>query len=394
MVVPITSFLLTGVYKGQYKKGFRNGYGTRSSHGYELLHEKKQNIIASSTSSGKSNDASTKRASSLNRRPISASSTNRNGDNLVRTTSSSSLSSYSSRSDFLGPTSPIPLMDADKGSNIQIYEGQWYKDKRHGHGVLRVPGHYTYCGEWSHNSRTGNGILMYEDGRREEGAWENGQLVLPLKRKKISIKYHQLEVKVKQAHTLALQAADVARTKSLLAESRATAASSRAKLAMKAAEEANMNAETAKAKADLLCTAEHKLENIATPSVVQSNSMEGLPFDKGETESLLSVPSISLSPSMENIEASVNGNNTSISTTPSLRRNIHSQSDSLLVDSTEEDSNVLSLALPTNVPTRRGSESCISLRRTSEHTLEKQPSLPSTQSELNSAFKRVDNNTG
>lgn len=390
--VLIRSFLFdVGVYKGQYKKGFRNGYGTRSSYGYEL-HEKKQNMMASkpADSSGKTTEISSKRSSSLNRRPLSAAS---NNDILVRTTSSTSLSSSASTRDYLnisGPSSSS-LADANKGSSNQIYEGQWYKDKRHGHGVLRVPGNYTYCGEWSLNSRTGSGILMYEDGRREEGIWEKGQLVLPLKRKKISIKYHQLEAKVKQAHTLALQAADVARTKALLAESRATAASSRAKSAIKAAEEANANAETAKLKADLLYTTEHKLQNVTTPSFVQSSSIEGLASDLMDTSSLLSVPSISLSPSMETIDSSINDQE--IVTTPSVCRNLHSQSDSLLVESIEEDKNIL-LTPPSDVPTRRGSDSCISLRRTSEHTLEKQPSLPSTQAELNSAFKRVDNNTG
>ena len=27
---------------------------------------------------------------------------------------------------------------------------------RHGHGVLKIPGHYTYFGEWLNNARTGH----------------------------------------------------------------------------------------------------------------------------------------------------------------------------------------------------------------------------------------------
>ena len=189
----------------------------------------------------------------------------------------------------------------------QIYEGQWYKDKRHGHGVMRAPGSYMYCGEWSFNNRTGNGILIYEDGRREEGVWENGQLVIPLKRKTFSIKYRQLEVKVKQAHTLALQAADVARTKALLAESRASAASSRAKLGIKAAKEAEKDADIAKEKAEELYNMEHQQKELTTPTmgkIMDFNTSS----DSLDTTSLLSVPGISPTPSLENLHNYARGN--------------------------------------------------------------------------------------
>ena len=189
-------------------------------------------------------------------------------------------------------------------SNVQIYEGQWSKDKRHGHGVLRVPGMYMYCGEWSGNSRTGNGILVYEDGRREEGVWERGRLVAPLKRKKLSIKYHQLEAKVKQAHTLALQAADAARTKAILAVSRASAATNRAKLGMTAAETAKKDSETAKEKAVVLENLEHQKKEATTPTVaggMEFPNVRHTPLDHVDSPSLLSVPSISPTPSYENL---------------------------------------------------------------------------------------------
>ena len=138
------------------------------------------------------------------------------------------------------------LLTKSGDPNAQIYEGQWEMDMRKGYGVLRIPGRYMYFGEWHCNVRTGHGVVVYSDGHKEEGYWENGKLVTPLKRKKLSLKHHQLENKVKQAHTLALQAADMARTKSILAESRASGANGRAKAALKSVEKAWSDAEKAR----------------------------------------------------------------------------------------------------------------------------------------------------
>ena len=127
----------------------------------------------------------------------------------------------------------------------QIYEGQWEEDKRHGYGVLKIPRQYTYFGEWFDNARTGHGVLVFDDGRKEEGKWEDGHLSVPLKRKKLSIKQYQMESRVKQAHTLAIQAATSARTKAILAESRASTSTTKAQAAAKAVLEAESDARTA-----------------------------------------------------------------------------------------------------------------------------------------------------
>ena len=46
-----------------------------------------------------------------------------------------------------------------------------------------------------------HGVLVFDDGRKEEGKWEDGRLAIPLKRKKLSIKQYQMEGRVRQAHT-------------------------------------------------------------------------------------------------------------------------------------------------------------------------------------------------
>ena len=133
----------------------------------------------------------------------------------------------------------------------QIYEGQWEEDKRQGHGVLKIPGHYTYFGEWLNNARTGHGVLVFDDGRKEEGKWEDGSLAIPLKRKKLSLKQYQMEGRVKQAHTLAIQAANNARAKAILAESRASTSSSKAQAATTVANDAEADAQKAQEKKKL-----------------------------------------------------------------------------------------------------------------------------------------------
>jgi hypothetical protein len=202
----LSCVICVGAYRGQYKKGKRHGHGTRSTVTYEL-------------------DIKT------NERKMSEQATIFKYNSTRRTTIE----------EVKRKTTVSEILD----SNSQIYEGQWKYDKRDGHGVLKVSGHYTYLGEWSNNMRTGHGVIIYEDRQREEGYWENGRLVTPLKRKKLSMKYHQLENKVKQAHTMALQAADLARNKANLAESKATAANSRSKLATKSVETALADSERA-----------------------------------------------------------------------------------------------------------------------------------------------------
>ena len=49
-----------------------------------------------------------------------------------------------------------------------------------------------------------HGVLVFDDGRKEEGKWEDGRLAIPLKRKKLSIKQYQMEGRVRQAHTSAI----------------------------------------------------------------------------------------------------------------------------------------------------------------------------------------------
>ena len=226
-----------GVYKGQYKKGKRHGYGTRSSSAYEI-YERNHKTNGSQTTDSITTDNSTdssltptrgRRANTLKEsRPASA----QNSMNLKQSSSTTELL----RTPPKGLRESLLTKSADP--DAQIYEGQWEMDMRKGHGVLRIPGRYMYFGEWHCNARTGHGVVVYSDGRKEEGYWENGKLVTQLKRKKLSLKHHQLENKVKQAHTFALQAADMARTKSILAESRASGANGRAKAALKSIEKA------------------------------------------------------------------------------------------------------------------------------------------------------------
>ena len=383
-------FPSSGIYKGQYKKGLRHGYGSRSSYKYEL-------------SVSKMDMEKRERGGSF-RSSVSSGLNSMGGDTLNRSTSSCSLGQRS-------------LPESDPELNSQIYEGQWNRDKRHGHGVLRVPGNYVYCGEWSLNNRTGNGILIYEDGRREEGVWEKGQLVVPLKRKKLSLKYYQLESKVKQAHTVALQAADVARTKALLAESRASAAVGRAKLGLKAAEKADKDAEMAKKKADSLYTMEHTSlqKDVTTPTVaktmdfVETDSLADFQ-SHSETISLLSVPStISPTPSLENLSNYTR----TLSSDSTLRKDENSSSNSdiqSLLTTSDGDSGIFISTeskgevrpSPIIPPSPRSSlqrrASIPPPNRSSTHKLEKQTTEPSTASEFKLAKQRslttIDDSTG
>ncbi len=138
-------------------------------------------------------------------------------------------------------------------SSAQLYEGEWRDDKRHGHGVLKIPNCYTYYGGWGSNTRSGYGVMVYSNGRKEEGQWQSGKLVAVLKRKKLpmSLHKHSLESKVKQAHTLALQAADRARNKAMLAESRAQVAGTKARSTLRTAQQSLADAKAARERADV-----------------------------------------------------------------------------------------------------------------------------------------------
>jgi hypothetical protein len=53
------------------------------------------------------------------------------------------------------------------------YDGEWLDGRRHGRGVLTLPGEYTYDGEWFEQRKSGSGILRFEDGSTHTGAFEN-----------------------------------------------------------------------------------------------------------------------------------------------------------------------------------------------------------------------------
>ena len=232
-----------GFYRGEYKKGVRHGYGTRTSCSYEHRH---------TTDSTTDYGTLPKRGSEP--------SFERGG--MIKQESSASV--FSVQSSKTNIESPVPSSaragsiqvsavkpQSDPDLNAQIYEGEWKDDRRHGHGVLKVLGHYTYYGDWENNNRTGYGVLVYDGGKKEEGQWQNGKLIVVLKRRKLALKNSQLETSVRQAHTKAIQAADMARNKALLAESRAAAASTKSKQAHTFAQDALKNAQLARERAEL-----------------------------------------------------------------------------------------------------------------------------------------------
>ena len=98
-----------GIYKGQYKKGLRSGYGTRSS----SIYEKTQNITDS------------RRTGSM-KSPKSPEIVLGAGiKNMHHTTSYSHIKSLSNKSlrSISTVSSPSP-----SDPNAQIYEGQWLSD--------------------------------------------------------------------------------------------------------------------------------------------------------------------------------------------------------------------------------------------------------------------------
>lgn len=216
-----------GVYRGQYKNGVRHGHGTRSSAAYERDPRSTTNV--SSASDGTKKISVTSISSDRWSQETSGGSRLSNAVAVTRTETTMSLE-----------------------SSAQIYEGEWKDDKRHGHGVLKVPGHRTYYGQWEENTKTGYGVLLYNDGRKEEGQWQNGKLINTLKRKKaLSLRNHNLEGKVKLAHITAIQMSITARSKAELAESRASSASTKFQSAQKCVQQAVKDAQTAREKANM-----------------------------------------------------------------------------------------------------------------------------------------------
>ena len=136
-----------------------------------------------------------------------------------------------------------------KGAWSQVYEGEWVNDKRSGYGILKVSDCFTYYGQWKENTRSGYGVLMYDDGKGkkegkvEEGLWENGKLVEPVKYKKFM--RTELQMKVKDAHAEAIRAADQARDKASIAETKANAAAAKSRVAEMKAVEARKHAAAA-----------------------------------------------------------------------------------------------------------------------------------------------------
>ncbi len=121
---------------------------------------------------------------------------------------------------------------------------------------MKVSDYFTYYGQWKENTRTGYGVLVYEghtdkkgkkkEEIKEEGRWDNGKLVEPLKYSKIQVVVKtELQEKVVKAHAAAINAATLARERARVAESKANAAAAKSKVAETKASEARKHATTA-----------------------------------------------------------------------------------------------------------------------------------------------------
>lgn len=220
---------VTGFYRGQYKNGQRSGYGTRSSAGYE---EERKEALKSSHKL-----PHLKMQSSASISMIHASHT-----------------SHTLKKSH-GGHSADNLHDGSKWN--QIYEGEWINDMRCGHGILKVSDCFTYYGQWKENTRTGYGVVVYDaqkserkkSGRREEikeeGRWDNGKLVEPVRYKNLEVIKSGLQKRVEEARTEAIKAATQAKERAKVAETRANAAAAKSKLAEMRAHDARQHAENA-----------------------------------------------------------------------------------------------------------------------------------------------------
>lgn len=231
-----------GFYRGQYKNGQRGGYGTRSSVAFERSRGDKPQI---------------------HQRPSIASLITKN---FMSPSQSHSLTrdDKSLAAMMRSEHEQLDYMD-DNGHNWkQVYEGEWINDKRSGYGVLKVTDCFTYYGQWKDNTRTGYGVLIREgvkngkkgknkDEVKEEGKWEDGKLIEPVKYK-IKMMKTDLKQKVEEAHHEAIKAAIIARDKALAAETKANAAVAKSKVAELRANEAREHARTAATKVETTVT--------------------------------------------------------------------------------------------------------------------------------------------
>ena len=243
---PVCHGSFPGCYRGQYKKGLRNGLGTRTSAAYEARPDTHDIPLSSSEPSLQS---------ILSRPPVDSPRSSLKRVTALQQGKTDSVSSLkASHTSTSLQTSPRGFSLGQTGLKedlAQVYEGEWVSDKRQGHGVLKVFSKYTYYGQWNKNMITGYGVMVYENGSKQEGEWHNGTLIAVVKRPKVLLfKTHQLELKVKDARTKALQAAEAARHKAELAGSRASSALTKSRAAVKVAEKAKIHAQIAVEKAE------------------------------------------------------------------------------------------------------------------------------------------------
>lgn len=244
--------ITTGFYRGQYKSGQRGGYGTRSSAGYEKDRE-------SVTDFGKHIN--------IHQRPSIASIMAKNS--MLPPLTSRSLDRRSDAGTLMSSAGDVRNV---VGNWKQIYEGHWVNDKRCGYGVLKVSDCFTYYGQWKENTRTGYGVLVHEGhkaGKRgkskeetkEEGRWENGKLVEPVKYTRMM--KTELKLRVDDAHQEAIKAASRVRDQALIAEAKANAAAARSKVAEMRAIEAKHHAEIASSRVEnTLKISQHTMEDV------------------------------------------------------------------------------------------------------------------------------------
>eukprot|EP00929_Paragymnodinium_shiwhaense_P027483 TRINITY_DN16122_c0_g1_i3.p1 TRINITY_DN16122_c0_g1~~TRINITY_DN16122_c0_g1_i3.p1 ORF type:complete len:261 (+),score=45.83 TRINITY_DN16122_c0_g1_i3:149-931(+) len=62
------------------------------------------------------------------------------------------------------------------GGAAFAYEGAFHNNRRHGHGILRMPNlGLTYVGEFAHDVYNGKGVATFEDGSYYTGSWLDGK---------------------------------------------------------------------------------------------------------------------------------------------------------------------------------------------------------------------------
>jgi hypothetical protein len=61
---------------------------------------------------------------------------------------------------------------AAEGGAVDVYEGQWADDTRHGKGTMTYSSGNVYEGHWAADVRSGRGTMFYIDkGMRFDGEW-------------------------------------------------------------------------------------------------------------------------------------------------------------------------------------------------------------------------------